>query len=323
MIYIDNVKQNVINAKNQHSIVVSSYLTRHHLKQNTDIKRFIKNNLDVVINGKPDELYLLNENFYNSLRHYSYNEYLVYLNAPKKGGTAIEIAKKKKYYKLHKRIEKIINYSNWFIKSEKHYDYTLAESLNIPSCTYCNRIYTNTMKTENGKKVMRPQFDHWFPKSKFPLLALSFYNLIPSCSVCNSSAKSDTIFYLDKHLHPYVDKDILQRFSFSYDYFKSLNKYNIKISHKYGDKKAYQTFKDMNLQTMFNAHISELQDLIITKSAYSNSYLLNMIKAYPDAKLSFDEVYRLAFGTEFNEEDFYKRPFSKFKKDILSELKLV
>lgn len=323
MIFIDDKKQNVVTAKNDHFDVVSGYLKRTHLSKNNDIIRFIKKNLDLLINGSPQELYKLNEDFYNAKIHHSYSDYLIYLNAPNRGGTSNEIKIKQKYSRLHKRIENIINYSNWFIKSNKHYDYELAEKLNIPSCTYCNRIYTNTMKTESGKKVMRPQFDHWFPKSKFPLLALSFYNLIPSCSVCNSSAKSDSIFYLDKHLHPYVDSDILERFSFSYDYFKSLHKYNIKISHKYGDKKAFQTFTDMNLQTMFNAHISELQDLIITKRAYSNSYLLNMIKAYPDAKLSFDEVYRLAFGTEFKKEDFYKRPFSKFKKDILSELKLI
>ena len=323
MIFIDDEKQNIIRAKSEHFSVVSNFLKRSHLKQNTDVKRFIKNNLDLLINGKPDELYRLNENFYNAIRHYCYNDYLIFLNAPKRGGTPNQITIKNKYSKLHKRIEKIINYSNWFIKSHKQYDYALAEKLNIPSCTYCNRIYTNTMKTEDGRKVMRPQFDHWFPKSKFPLLALSFYNLIPSCSVCNSSAKSDTVFYLDKHLHPYVDSDLLRRFSFTYDYFKTLNKYNIKISHKYGDKKAFTTFSDMNLQVMFNAHISELQDLIITKKAYSNSYLLNMIKAYPKANLSYEEIYRLAFGTEFKDEDFYKRPFSKFKKDILSELKLI
>ncbi|SDH10196.1 hypothetical protein [Winogradskyella thalassocola] len=323
MIYIDDGKQNIIKAKNRHNKVVSEYISRYHLKPNTDINRFIKNNLDRLINGTPDELFFLNKNFYDGLRHYSYNEYLIYLNAPKIGGTAIEIAKKKKYYRLHKRVEKKINYSNWFITSKKHYDYALAENLNIPSCTYCNRIYTNTMKTEKGKKVMRPQFDHWFPKSKFPILALSFYNLIPSCSVCNSSAKSDTIFYLDKHLHPYVDSDVSDRFNFSYDYFKSLDKYNVKISHRYGDTKAFKTFSDMNLETMFNAHISELQDLISIKKAYSKSYILNMINAYPKANLSYDGVYRLAFGTEFKEEDFYKRPFSKFKKDILTELKLI
>lgn len=323
MIFIDDKKQNLIQAKTAHFKIVSSYLKKHHLTSKTDISRFIKKHLDVIINGRPDELYAVNEKFYNTIRHYSATDYLIFINAPLKGGTNNEIRIKKKYSRLHEKIEKIINYSNWYVKSNKHYDYALAEKLNIPTCTYCNRIYTNTMKTIKGKKVMRPQFDHWFPKSKFPLLALSFYNLIPSCSICNSSAKSDTIFSLDKHLHPYVDFDILNRFCFSYDYFKSLDQYTIKISHKYGDKKAFKTFTDMNLQTMFNAHLSELEDLIITKKAYSNNYLVNMIKAYPNAQLSLEEVYRLAFGTEFNEEDFYKKPFSKFKKDILSELKLI
>lgn len=323
MIFIDDKKQNIIKAKSEHSKIVTNYLKKHQLTQNTDVKRFIKNNLSELINGKPDELYLLNQTFYNTIRHYSYKEYLIYLNAPKKGGTINQKKIKSKYKKLHKKIEKIINYTNWFTSSKKHYDYALAEKININSCTYCNRMYTNTMKTEKGAKLMRPQFDHWFPKSKFPILALSFYNLIPSCSVCNSSAKSDTIFYLDKHLHPYIDSDVSDRFNFSYDYFKSLDKYNVKISHRYGDSKAYKTFSDMNLETMFNAHISELKDLIFTKKSYSKSYLLNMINAYPKANLSYEEVYRLAFGTELKEEDFHKRPFSKFKKDILTELKLI
>tara|TARA_R110002020_G_scaffold35530_1_gene107103 strand:+ start:2589 stop:3560 length:972 start_codon:yes stop_codon:yes gene_type:complete len=323
MIFIDDLKLNVQEAKKKHYTAVFNYLKRSHLKIDKDVNRFIKNNVESLIIGKPDELIQLNENFYNSLRNYNYDEYLSYLNLPTKGKTAAQNKLKRKYDRLHKRLEKIINYTNWFTKSPKHYDYLLAEGLNIISCTYCNRIYTNTMKSEKGQKVMRPQFDHWFPKSKFPLLALSFYNLIPSCSVCNSSAKSDTIFYLDKHLHPYVDNDVLKRFSFSYDYYKSSNKYTIKISHKYGDLKAYRTFSDMNLKVMFNAHISELQDLIMTKKTYSNSYLKNMIKAYPDANLSYEEVYRLAFGTEFKEEDFFKRPFSKFKSDILKQLKLI
>ena len=41
---------------------------------------------------------------------------------------------------------------------------------------------------------MRPQFDHWFPKKKYPLLAISFYNLIPCCTYCNSSVKGDIEF---------------------------------------------------------------------------------------------------------------------------------
>ena len=79
----------------------------------------------------------------------------------------------------------------------------------------------------------------------------------------------------------------------------------------------------MNLKTMYNAHIDELKDLILTKKAYSKSYLQNMMKAYPKAGLSNEEIYRLAFGTELNEVNFSKRPFSKFKKDILKELKII
>ena len=51
--------------------------------------------------------------------------------------------------------------------------------LNIDTCTYCNRNYTLDFKNLNNS---RAQLDHWFPKESFPILALSFYNLIPSCS---------------------------------------------------------------------------------------------------------------------------------------------
>ena len=176
------------------------------------------------------------------------------------------------------------------------------------------------MKKANGKRLMRPQFDHWFPKSTFPLLGLSFYNLIPSCSVCNSSAKSDKIFDLQKHLHPYVDSDVLDRFHYSYNYNKSMNDYSIKLNTNLNDDRAIRTFRDLNLETMYNAHISELQDLLLTRKAYSKNYLNNLISAYPNANLSYEEVYRLAFGTELNSKDFHKRPMSKFKKDIITEL---
>lgn len=50
-------------------------------------------------------------------------------------------------------------------------------------------MYTKTVFDEEGEKITRPTFDHWFAKDDHPLLALSFYNLIPSCNICNSSVK--------------------------------------------------------------------------------------------------------------------------------------
>lgn len=64
----------------------------------------------------------------------------------------------------------------------KKYGIWLADSLQVTVCPYCNRHYTFTV---DSTWKIRPQFDHFYPKSAYPYLALSFYNLIPCCPVCN------------------------------------------------------------------------------------------------------------------------------------------
>ena len=39
--------------------------------------------------------------------------------------------------------------------------------------------------------------------------------------------------------------------------------------------------------------------------------------------ISEKEAYRLTFGAEYDELNFHKRPFSKFKKDIIEELRRI
>jgi len=153
----------------------------------------------------------------------------------------------------------------------------LAEKLNINSCTYCNRIYTSTIINKKGNKIIRPTLDHWFPKSDFPLLALSFYNLIPSCSNCNSSVKGATNFNLKDHIHPYVDKSQTQDFKFNYRFNKNLNKYRIYIQDtNLFNSKSRNTLQSMFIDEMYNSHQSELDDLIKVKMNYSESYIQNI-----------------------------------------------
>ena len=68
------------------------------------------------------------------------------------------------------------------------YDYCLT--LNLKVCPYCNREYINTvdrikLDNETELKGVRPDFDHFFPKSKYPFLSCSIFNLIPACKFCN------------------------------------------------------------------------------------------------------------------------------------------
>lgn len=57
--------------------------------------------------------------------------------------------------------------------------------LNLRICPYCGRAFIYSVQQVGNKTVVKPQIDHFLPKSKYPFLALSFMNLIPSCQTCN------------------------------------------------------------------------------------------------------------------------------------------
>lgn len=82
---------------------------------------------------------------------------------------------------------------------------TILQLMDVPVCPYCNRQYTFTLAS--GKS--RPQMDHYYPRDLYPYLAVSLYNLVPCCAVCNTAkGPLDTKRY--PILYPYDE-------GFSYD----------------------------------------------------------------------------------------------------------
>lgn len=223
-----------------------------------------------------------------------------------------------------KAIEYVFNYQIFISHAESRFDaYQLAESLDVRTCTYCNRNYTNTVIKDNGKKLTRPQFDHYFDKASHPILAISFYNLIPSCSICNSSIKGTHKMTLNDYSHPYLD-NVLGDIRFTYKYCDK-SKTGLKVKVVTPDpSKAKNTVDDFAIEEVYNSHTGELLDLLRTKQYFSDRYLSilksNLLK---DVIVSKEDLYRLVFGTEYNETDFINRPFSKFKSDILKELGII
>lgn len=277
---------------------------------------FLVNNILTILSGIPIELQRINTIF-ESL-------FDAELNNIYRGQTSDFIAVKRK--ESIEDLKSILDYSGFFLKltpTENYSAYHLAKNLDIRSCTYCNRVYTVTHNTKAGDKLMRPQFDHWFPKSKYPLLALSFYNLIPSCSHCNSSVKGDKELDLSLHIHPYIKNPVDDSFVFSYDFNKSTDDYEIKLVQKGMGSKQIDTLQFLKIDEMYDAHYYELDDLIKMEQAYSGEYLKKLKESFPGANLTDEQIYRYAFGTELNEENFHKRPMSKFKYDILKELGII
>lgn len=260
----------------------------------------IKSKLPLILAGNPDEIYKISIEL-------------------------TEIINKNRNKKVNKIIRKVFNYEWFSTKSKDRYDaYQLASDLDIRTCPYCNRNYTNTIivKTKAKTKISRPAFDHYYPQSIHPLLALSFYNLIPSCTVCNSGQKGGKDIDSDLLLHPYLENHS-DDIHFSYKYsIESESGLEITASAK--SLKAQNSLELFCIKEIYNHHIEDLQDMIKMRNNFSENYL-SILRAgvLHDVMLSNEEIYRLAFGTEYLFEEFGKRPLSKFKYDILKELGII
>lgn len=227
-------------------------------------------------------------------------------------------------------IEKIFDYDR-FISQSQSTSYEISKKIGINTCTYCNRSYTLTIvetdkktgKENNSTRISRPQFDHYFSQKDFPLLALSIYNLIPSCNICNSTIKGSKELSLKNHLHPYIEEDNRNgNFKFSYDFDGVLSKFSVKINCE-EKSKIKATLDFFKIKEIYNAHSNfELKDLYDLRYKYSKNYLdILCNKTFEGLNLSQEEAYRMIFGIEINEDSYHKRPFSKFKHDIIEELK--
>ncbi len=72
------------------------------------------------------------------------------------------------------------------------------------------------IQKQDGKGLAKFQFDHFYPKDKYPYFSLSLYNLIPSCANCNHR-KRNTEMDIRKHFHPFYNSvDIFGRFKIIY-----------------------------------------------------------------------------------------------------------
>lgn len=63
--------------------------------------------------------------------------------------------------------------------------YTFIKNIGITVCPYCDEEYLDVV-ADRGRGMKRTlEIDHFFPKSKFPALAMCFFNLVPSGQNCN------------------------------------------------------------------------------------------------------------------------------------------
>lgn len=220
--------------------------------------------------------------------------------------------------------------SNLLLKKWSAYEY--CEKLSVNVCPYCNRIYTYTVIDDNnGNNITRPELDHYFPKSEYPILALSFFNLIPSCNICNSTIKGKQNLNLSTNLHPYLEGvDESYKFDYGMDdislFDGDKNKMELKIYKENLNDKSNKTLKFFKIEEIYQKHKDTVVNLILLRKRYTNSVLEELTNLFNsssdnnDILLSKDELFNNLFHV--NSEKAIDTSLGKLKQDTIEKLKL-
>ncbi|MFA0960309.1 hypothetical protein AB9P05_00735 [Roseivirga sp. BDSF3-8] len=235
------------------------------------------------------------------------------------------IGKYPKVTSLYDKINRLLKFifvTNGYntLSMEQRWDF--IQSLNLHTCPYCNRSYTYSL---DESKAVKPDIDHFYPKSKYPFLALSFYNLIPSCKSCNSSQiKGVKDPQTENILSPYLINNDSFKFSYrilSIDALSPLErKDKIKVIIYPEDDGNVKAFK---LDELYQKHEDHVLELIIKSQLnYAQEYR-KYLQHYEGLSFSDTEIDRMIIGNYTQVDELHKRPLSKLYRDIGIELGLI
>ncbi len=234
---------------------------------------------------------------------------------------------------------RLLGYSSLEDKETKWNAFKLCDMLKISICPYCNRqyIYT-TKKNDDGDWVARPQLDHFYVKSKYPFLSYSFFNLIPSCAICNGGKNDKEKETVYPYLEGFNNSDGGKRAAFKVDAVQLENIRNLGTVDPDCDYKVILDIIDdsenhiagsnevFNLTDLYNQHQLELRDLISRYFSIDGSELddLAMLfskkptKEIDDADRRFARRVLLGLPLKIQEDEVYL--MKKFKEDIIDQL---
>lgn len=206
----------------------------------------------------------------------------------------------------------------------------IYRKLELKACVYCNANYTISDSDGEGYYDL----DHWKPKSYYPFLCISFFNLQPSCPSCNRrKSASDTPFFGLWDDTGSRDLDVLK---FKLDerslvnYLVFLEKENLKVDveaadPRYADQVAIRdnTEQRLHIEARYAEH-NDFTEEIVWKSKIYNA---SMIQSLRDSSFSAliprqTDLERFILGTYTDLDEIHKRPLTRLAIDLAKQLGL-
>lgn len=175
---------------------------------------------------------------------------------------------------------------------------------------YCNRSYLNTLD-----KYRTYQIDHFFPKTTYPILGVSFYNLVPCCYACNHIKSTGRLSY--SPFNPkYTDADTLFKFDYwisGIDYINNEKSINVAID---AADILKGNIKKLELLKTYDLHKKDIQDIIKKSVIFPEEYIDNLSQLYKGLFNTRDEVEHLIFGISNEQKNYRHQILGKLKSDV-------
>ncbi|MCF7753169.1 hypothetical protein KQ941_01850 [Paenibacillus xylanexedens] len=331
--HVDIKKEHLSYFENQGGLDLLKLYARQKYKHSFEKKVlvYLKDNYKNIIIGNPDELTSAIES----------------INKLINGNKVSKITTRK--------LQKVFDYNTFStrspgVKETNWGGYLLAKNLDVGTCPYCNRQYITTIRNFEPKKKGRRKslwegqtrgtLDHFFDKARYPYLALSLYNLIPSCKVCNSDFKGSYEMSMEDFIHPYkegfgseVRFTVVPKRSISgqpYDVTSLLgsnNEFQVDFRYLSHDpnftRRAKNNIELFKIKELYNFHKEEVRELMQKSQHYTADYIDTILSLSGTLFNSREEVVRFVISSFTDQADFNRRTLSKFTSDIANELGLL
>lgn len=224
----------------------------------------------------------------------------------------------KKIPKLYKKFSQISTSLGPLINGKRYNASYIIKELDIQTCVYCNRNYIYDISDEKYGTRRTSEIDHFYSKSKFPFLSISFYNLIPSCKTCNFFKKDYEIslnpYELDSYSAIFFHVEVsnlkeLYNFSGKQLRIKPIGPYSMK-----------ENIEKLRLEKLYECHEEQARESIDKARIFASNYHKRLIdnKIF-EGFIAEEDIYRYFFNTHYDDDKLHKRPLSKLNRDIFDQ----
>lgn len=206
----------------------------------------------------------------------------------------------------------------------------ISKVMNLEYCPYCGNeevLYTKFTHPVNGETLLKPELDHFLPKSVYPFLAVSIFNLIPCCTTCNHKdlkGNYDPLLWDNignyvlrlMNPHEYSDDEI------TFAYIPPTDQHDLEIKCIIPNGYLNEGYNGvLGIESRYSHHKGEIRDM----NDRMNNYLEMSIQQYGIDTYKFEKDFIKRYPSMvlgFDPKDYkpWKKQRYKFLNDVFKQM---